>query len=126
MNFRTTLGVRGEEAAVRYLIKKGYKIIERNFKRSWGEIDIIARTKDKVLAFVEVKTMSVSSDDGLKPENQMTRGKLKRFSRAASLYAGSHSDLINDQQGWRLDVLALTVDGKDFSIKHYQNITVDK
>jgi len=49
------LGKQGEEMAVRYLKKKGYRIVERNYVCKMGEMDIIAREKD-TLVFVEVKT----------------------------------------------------------------------
>ena len=49
------LGKKGEEVALRFLKKKGYKIIEKNYVCKMGEMDIIAREKD-TLVFVEVKT----------------------------------------------------------------------
>jgi len=45
----------GEQIAVDYLENKGYKVIERNYQKSWGEIDIIAQDKTG-LVFLEVKT----------------------------------------------------------------------
>jgi len=49
------LGRKGEEVAFRFLKKKGYKIIEKNYVCKMGEMDIIAREKD-TLVFIEVKT----------------------------------------------------------------------
>ncbi len=40
----------------------------------------------------------------------------------ASLYAGSHEELVKDKKGWRLDVIAITKFGDKFEIKHYENI----
>ena len=54
------LGKSGEEAAERYLVQQGYKILERNFHSQQGEIDIVARDKD-FLVFVEVKNYSFRS-----------------------------------------------------------------
>lgn len=51
----TTTGMQGEEIAARYLLSKKYKIIQRNYRCRYGEIDIIA-SKKNVLIFVEVKT----------------------------------------------------------------------
>ncbi|PIW74862.1 MAG: YraN family protein, partial [Candidatus Portnoybacteria bacterium CG_4_8_14_3_um_filter_44_15] len=52
----------GEGIAAKYLENNGYKIIERNYRKNWGEIDIVAR-KDDCLIFVEVKTMQKTSGD---------------------------------------------------------------
>ena len=49
------LGKKGEEIAIRFLKKQGYRILERNYVCKMGEMDIIAREKD-TLAFIEVKT----------------------------------------------------------------------
>ena len=48
------LGKQGENLAFRFLKEKGFKILERNYRAPWGEIDIIAREK-ACLAFIEVK-----------------------------------------------------------------------
>lgn len=55
----TKLGKLGEDCAVRLLKEKGYKILERNFRTKFGEIDIISQDKD-TLVFVEVKTRSTT------------------------------------------------------------------
>jgi len=51
------VGKRGEDAAARYIEKRGYKIVERNFTCPLGEMDIIALDR-KTLCFIEVKTLS--------------------------------------------------------------------
>jgi putative endonuclease len=50
-----TIGALGEDLAVRYLKKKFYRILERNYRSRFGEIDIIAQKKE-FLVFIEVKT----------------------------------------------------------------------
>lgn len=128
MTQKTELGKFGEEKACRYLVDKGYKIIERNFWKPWGELDIIAKSPDKTLVFIEVKTMrqfgnsELPNSEELTPEMQLTAAKLKKLQRTASLYAGYHPELINDDRGWRIDLLALTIDGENCGIKHYENI----
>jgi putative endonuclease len=52
---RHAVGIAGEEAAVQYLCQHGYRILERNYRCRFGEIDLIARD-GRTLAFVEVKT----------------------------------------------------------------------
>lgn len=126
MNRKTELGKIGEDLACGYLVEKGYKIIERNWKKPWGELDIIARGRDKTLVFVEVKTMKHFTS-GIKPEDQMTAAKLQKVRRAASLYAGSGRTAVG-RGGWRIDALALTVNLKEnggcalASLAHYENI----
>ncbi len=55
MGLTLITGNRGENEACKYLKKKGYRILERNFRKRYGEIDIIAQ-KGSVISFVEVKT----------------------------------------------------------------------
>ena len=59
MNTRA-LGILGEQVAVEYLLKSGYRILERNFQTKTGEIDIVA-TKNGVIVFVEVKSRNYLS-----------------------------------------------------------------
>ncbi|MEK7464563.1 MAG: YraN family protein [Patescibacteria group bacterium] len=122
MNQKSQLGREGEDFACEYLVDKGFKIIDRNCRKPWGELDIVAISPDKTLVFAEVKTMSGFNDGGLKPEDQMSRSKIERFRRVAQLYAGSNEKLIDENKGWRLDLISLTKIGKDFILKHYEQI----
>lgn len=115
------LGKIGEDKACEYLVEKGWKVIERNFWRKFGELDIIAKT-GKLLVFIEVKTMSGKGISSLRPEDQMTNAKISKFKKIAQYYAGLHPELINEKWGWRLDLLTLTISEKDCVIKHYENI----
>ncbi len=121
MTFRQETGKRGENFAANYLKRRGYRIIERNKKEKWGELDIIAVAPDRTLVFVEVKTVGGWND--IEAEEQMTGSKIKKFTRTAQIYAGSHKKLVDDKKGFRLDVLALTEkeDG-GFDVRHYENI----
>ncbi len=121
MNHRTQLGKFGEDTACDYFIKKGYKILDRNFSKPWGELDIIAKAPDKTLVFIEVKTVS-EKINGIQPEEQLTQSKLQKLQRTASLYAGNFTEKVDDEKGWRIDLLALTISPKDCVIKHYENI----
>lgn len=134
MTQKSELGALGEDIASKYLEGKRYKILFRNYRKPWGEIDIIARAKDKTLVFVEVKTMRGGEGNILKPEDQMSRAKIAKFKRTAQLFAGERGDLINEKRGWRLDVVAIIVSQdyvfnkdtatllKESDIRHYENI----
>lgn len=120
------VGKIGEDAAVKFLEAKLYKTIERNFRQPFGEIDIVIRAQDKTLVFVEVKTLVAG--DRIKPEDNMTLAKIRKFKKIAAFYAAKNYKLINENRGWRIDVVAIEIpagewrDWKKFQIRHYENI----
>jgi putative endonuclease len=77
------LGLAGEKKAVEFLKDNGYEILDRNFRTSLGEIDIVAKDKD-CICFVEVKTRS--SDQKGSPEEAITKHKQHKLSQMALLY----------------------------------------
>ena len=80
---KRSIGDFGEDIATRYLEKKGYQILERNFLKSFGEIDIIA-IKDDILTFVEVKTRK---NDKFKPASlDVDYYKQERIKKTAQAY----------------------------------------
>jgi len=127
MTQKSQLGQFGEDLACEYLVKKGYKIIDRNVWQKWGELDIVAKSADKTLVFVEVKTLRQSSgqapEESLQPEDQLTKAKLKKLQRTASLYAGHYQEKIKDSRGWRIDLVAISIKPGGFDVRHYKNIT---
>ncbi len=93
-------GLKGEDLAVNYLKKKGYRILEKNYRTPLGEIDIIAEKKGTVV-FVEVKTRT-SDAFGL-PEEAVTRQKQERIKKVALLYLKG----LNRVPPVRFDVLSI-------------------
>jgi len=69
--------------ACKHLINSGYKIIERNYRTKWDELDVIAKAKDGTLVFVEVKN-STNTSDGLVPERQYDTGEVARSAGLAA------------------------------------------
>lgn len=126
------IGDIGENIAARFLIRKGYTILDRNYRRPWGEIDIIGRAPDRTLVFFEVKTLRDrgDSDQALQPEDNLTAAKSNKLRRIASMAANNNPELINEKKGWRIDLITilsprhgvLTIKIKDCIIKHYENI----
>jgi putative endonuclease len=100
-NNTTETGKRGEEIAVSYLKKEGYRIRERNYRCPLGEIDIIALDGNEVV-FVEVK--SRKSDDFGEPEAAVDTRKQAKLSRIALNYINEHN--LNDRSA-RFDVVAV-------------------
>ena len=108
------LGKKGEQLAVNYLINKGYKIVERNWRFQKAEIDIIA-TKDKTLISVEVKTRS--TNDFGSPQDFVNKKKIKLMVSAMNEYI-LNKDLDIEL---RFDIIAITKDKSSFDIEHFKN-----
>jgi putative endonuclease len=120
------VGNLGEDIACRFLTKKKFKILERNHREKFDEIDIIARSFDGVVVFVEVKTVTdfIGFSAGILPEDHMTRNKFLRIKRGCLMFIAKHSQMIDDKKGWRIDLIAITLseDGDSYKINHYENI----
>lgn len=126
---RKTTGNIGEYRAARYLESKGYSILRTNYKQKWGEVDIIAKTKDNILVFVEVKTLRQygnSANQSLSPEEQISVAKYRKMQKMAQSCAGAKEfqKYINEEKGWRIDAVAveLSKEGSIAAIRHYENI----
>ncbi len=119
MKVANFIGKLGEDFAVTYLQEKGYKIIERNFRKRYGEIDIIS-TKDGILVFVEVKTRK-SSRFGT-PLESITPWKLRELIHTAQLYAMANPRL---PKSLRIDAISILLnsDNKISTIEHVENIS---
>jgi len=112
------LGDTGEGVACTYLESRGYEIVERNYLKPWGEIDIVAKKAEK-LYFVEVKTVTRESPKGIHPEG-LSRGagyrpednvhpaKVKRLHRAIQTYLLDHK--VPETIDWQLDVACVYLD----------------
>jgi putative endonuclease len=83
LSLRRDRGEHAEETVVRYLRRRGFKVIERNLRTRLGEIDIIALDRD-VLCFIEVR--SRGRDDLGDPAETVTAGKQRRLRRLAEAY----------------------------------------
>ena len=110
------LGRRGEEAAARFLRRRGYQIVERNWKCHAGEVDIIAKDEE-CLVFVEVKTR-LNEDQGV-PEEAVTAEKRKRYERIAAAFLKTYDEV--DIQ-IRFDVIGILVLTPDRAmVRHHVN-----
>jgi putative endonuclease len=104
------IGELGEGVACEFLMKQGFEVLERNYTKKWGEIDIVAKKEGK-LYFVEVKSKSVSALDlsleNFHPEENIHPWKIKRLRRVIETY------LISKRQGgvdWQFDVMVVFLD----------------
>jgi len=155
------IGILGEDLAVKFLKASKYRIITRNYRNSWGEIDIISKDKKGTLIFIEVKTLTSynkeirqqeNGESFLKPEDNLTHAKFQKLQKACLYFANRNPNLINNNKGWQIDLIAISIlkkepdsslfiplgvartggvsslqmgltnNEKDFVIKHYKNI----
>lgn len=99
---RKLLGKTGEDSAARFLTQQGYRILDRNFSISAGEIDLIALDRDTIV-FVEVKTRASGAYGA--PELAVSSRKQARMIKAALAYLKSRK---LHQMPCRFDVVAIT------------------
>ena len=113
---RRELGASGEVVAAHYLVRLGFRVIERNVRCGFGEIDLVALDRETVV-FVEVK-----SNRGRRygaPEEMLTPAKQRRLTRLANLYL--------QRRGWlgrpaRFDVVAVDwIPGRSPEVRHIPN-----
>lgn len=119
LNFQT--GRSGEEIARQHLIKNGYQIVQSNFRTKFGEIDIIT-TKNKKLAFVEVK-LKIGEQFG-SPEDMINKTKTAKIKRIAEIFLQTNQKIANSYQCCQIDAVCIVLNN-DLSVKritHWENI----
>ena len=107
------IGSLGELMTANYLKRKGFQLLEMNYLRKWGEIDVIVE-KDSRVHFVEIKTVSYGTKAELeravahgtwRPEENVHAFKIKKLSRAIDTWIAD-----NKWSGdWQIDVAAVRV-----------------
>lgn len=109
----------GEEVAVKYLENKGYLVIERNYWKPWGEIDIVAERQND-LCFIEVKTARLDQAIGvsresdakkalnIRPEENFHAAKLRRLHRAIQTYLLERK--VSEERPWQVILACVYLD----------------
>lgn len=117
MAAKDDLGRRGEKLAAEHLIASGYEIVERNWRCSMGEIDIVA-FKDREIVFVEVKTRSSLAFGH--PLEAITVAKLARLRRLAGAWCEAHPDV---RAAVRIDAIAILAPTRGLvEIEHLERV----
>ncbi|MDO8669625.1 MAG: YraN family protein [Candidatus Buchananbacteria bacterium] len=115
--YNSKIGRLGEDLAGQFLENNGYKIVDKNFRTRYGEIDLIARGADEIL-FLEVKTRS-SALYGY-PEQAVDAKKISHLLGAAKIYLR----IKNLNIFWRLDIISVEIAGNgEFKIKWFKDIS---
>lgn len=112
----------GENVACKFLMKRGFEIVERNYTKKWGELDIVAK-KDGKLHFVEVKSVSRENinsivpheTEGFRPEDNMHPKKQERLARAVETYLLDRN--VSSETEWQFDLATVYLDLKNKKAK---------
>lgn len=129
---KNKIGALGEQIAVNYVEKMGFKVLQLNYLKKWGEIDVVAReTKGnkEIVHFIEVKTVSYETKHDLdkavshgtwRPEENVHFKKIQRLNRVIESWLSEHS--ANSE--WVIDIAAIRVVPREkyASIKYISNI----
>ncbi len=113
--FRKRLGQEGEDLAAGFLRKKGYQLVERNYRCKTGEVDLIALDRN-VVVFVEVKTRSDHSFGS--PFEAVEARKQRKMIQAARYFLHEHR---LDQRDARFDVVGISWQGERPVVEHIEN-----
>ncbi|TSC75408.1 MAG: TIGR00252 family protein [Parcubacteria group bacterium Gr01-1014_33] len=113
-------GDAGERIAQRYLTKKGYTFIEKNYQKPWGEIDLVFK-RGELIVFVEVKTRDLKNVEHYLAEYSVNYLKIKKLQKICETYLMERRCPYN--QKWQIDVIAIAIDKirKKAKIKHIEN-----
>ena len=147
---RQDVGRFGEDVCCGYLEHIGAKLIERNFRTKFGELDIVAKSPDRTLLFIEVKTLDKRLDPlksygesyplstgnildhvrqstdtesiDFMPEDEMSSKKIGNFKKISEWYANKNKNT-SSKNGYRLDLAAITLFDNYISLRYYTNIS---
>ncbi|MFH1678483.1 MAG: YraN family protein [Candidatus Omnitrophota bacterium] len=112
-------GRRGESLAAEFLQNKGYRIIERNYRTRYAEIDLVAEYKD-IIVFVEVRTKK--NERFGSPEETINRAKVQKLIKNAKDYMA----IKKYDKAYRIDAVCIVLDKSQSPkrLDHYENITL--
>lgn len=118
MDARRAFGDRGEAVAEAYLLKKGYRVLARQFRTRFGEIDLVAQDGDEVV-FVEVKARKTSYFGY--PEESVNSAKRRKMFKTAEAFLST----LDQMPDYRFDVVAVEYETIPPTVTHYPNIEME-
>lgn len=129
---KNQVGAYGEQIAVKYLENKGFLLLDTNYLKKWGELDVVARetvANKEIIHFVEVKTVSYETKTALeyavshetwRPEEQVTGFKLQKLHRVIESWLVEN----NCESDWQIDIAAVRVVPREkyATVKYIPNV----
>jgi putative endonuclease len=116
---RSRFGAYAEQLATDFLTKRGYAILDRNYRKPWGELDIISE-KENIIVFVEVKA-NWQAREGFEPELRADWRKRQKIIRTARTYL--LQKMLSERE-WQIDIISVTLNALNSTakVKHFRNI----
>jgi len=121
-------GEKGERFAETYLLNKGFLIKARNYRKKWGELDIVAQ-KNGTIHFVEVKTVTHetrlvvnSGSDHFRPEDNVHSWKIKRLKRVIQSYLAEIG--LSIESNWQFDLVTIYLMEKNYKIYYFDDLVL--
>ena len=118
MATRRRRGGDAERLGVAFLEKRGYRVIERNYRGPQGEVDVIAEAEDKTLCFVEIRSRGPGSAGNWAPASTVRQEKQRRIARTARDWLVRNKIT---RRACRFDVLSVTYEEGEPVFELYQN-----
>lgn len=118
------IGEIGERIACEYLVKNGFSVICRNYRKTWGEIDIIA-SKDSLINFFEVKSVGFESLKDLDchhPEENVDGWKLKQIRKMVQTYFDENYQGLEKEFAFHVVCVYLNFVTRKAKVKMIENI----
>lgn len=109
--YKQNIGKIGEDRAVKYFSDLGHTVVDRNYWKKWGEIDIVTRDLKGILHFIEVKTVTrgtMSDPNGYSATENVHQWKRGRLSRVIQTYLLDKR--VGEETLWQVDVVAVSLD----------------
>lgn len=109
--FKQNIGKIGEDATVKHFSALGHTVLDRNYWKKWGEIDIVTRDSKGNIHFIEVKTVTratLGGKNGYDATENVHRWKRERLSRAIRTYLLEKR--VGDDVPWQVDVVSVYLD----------------
>ena len=126
------LGILGEKIAEKYLKKKGYRILDKNYSSKFvsgpqrGEIDIVAKKSD-IISFVEVKALEESGEpfSDISPEEKFNLAKKRKIIKMAENWLIENKIPLDSK--WQIDVISIKIDleNKKAKILYFSNVACE-
>jgi putative endonuclease len=131
---KNRIGSYGEDVAAKYVERFGYKVIDRNYLKKWGEIDIVSRETSnnrEIIHFIEVKAVSYETKQDLekavsygtwRPEENVHPQKIQKLNRAIESWLKEN----HCESDWQIDVAAIRVVPREkyATVKYIPNIII--